>query len=214
MAGGINLSVPSADRTDSMDHLGHGTAVAAAIHEKAPGAQLYAVKVFGAELRASAGQLADAMDWASGQGLKLLNLSLGTPRADRGEVLAAAVQRAVERSSVVVSAAEHAGTAWLPGSLAGVVRVALDWACDRNQLRITVTPDGTPTFHASGYPRPIPGVPVERNLKGVSFAVANVSGFLARLLEANAGACAPQDLVELATGPPSGLRPPRRSFQV
>ena len=36
---------------------------------------------------------------------------------------------------------------------------------------------------ASGYPRPIPGVPVERNLSGISFAVANVTGFLARLLE-------------------------------
>jgi hypothetical protein len=28
-------------------------------------------------------------------------------------------------------------------------------------------------------------VPVERNLSGISFAVANVSGFLARLLEAD-----------------------------
>jgi hypothetical protein len=31
---------------------------------------------------------------------------------------------------------------------------------------------------ASGYPRPIPGVPPERNLKGISFAVANATGLL------------------------------------
>jgi hypothetical protein len=37
--------------------------------------------------------------------------------------------------------------------------------------------------HASPFPRPIPGVPPERNLAGVSFAVANVTGFLARVLE-------------------------------
>ena len=35
------------------------------------------------------------------------------------------------------------------------------------------------------YPRDIPGVPRERNLSGVSFAVANASGFVARALEAS-----------------------------
>ena len=35
---------------------------------------------------------------------------------------------------------------------------------------------------ASGFPRPVPGVPPERNLKGISFAVANVTGVLAREL--------------------------------
>jgi hypothetical protein len=38
------------------------------------------------------------------------------------------------------------------------------------------------SFRATGVPRPIPGVPPERNLKGLSFAVANVTGILARLL--------------------------------
>jgi hypothetical protein len=37
-------------------------------------------------------------------------------------------------------------------------------------------------FRATGFPRPIPGVPPARNLKGLSFAVANVSGTVARLL--------------------------------
>jgi hypothetical protein len=35
-------------------------------------------------------------------------------------------------------------------------------------------------YRASGYPRPIPGVPPERNLSGISFAVANVTDWLAR----------------------------------
>ena len=30
------------------------------------------------------------------------------------------------------------------------------------------------------YPRPIPGVPVAHNLRGVSFAVANMTGLVAR----------------------------------
>ena len=36
---------------------------------------------------------------------------------------------------------------------------------------------------AAPYPRPIPGVPVERNLSGISFAVANVTGVLGRVVE-------------------------------
>ncbi len=38
-------------------------------------------------------------------------------------------------------------------------------------------------FRASPYPRPVPGVPPDRNLKGISFAVANMTGFVARVLE-------------------------------
>ena len=41
-----------------------------------------------------------------------------------------------------------------------------------------------PLFRASGYPRPIPGVPREKNLAGISFAVANATGFIARGIEA------------------------------
>ena len=40
---------------------------------------------------------------------------------------------------------------------------------------------------AAPYPRPIPGVPRERNLSGISFAVANVTGMLARVLEGHEG---------------------------
>ena len=43
---------------------------------------------------------------------------------------------------------------------------------------------GGSAFLASGFPRPIPGVSPARNLGGISFAVANVTGVLARLLEA------------------------------
>jgi len=40
--------------------------------------------------------------------------------------------------------------------------------------------NGTTVYRASGWPRPIPGVPPLRNLNGISFAVANVTGILAR----------------------------------
>jgi len=65
-----------------------------------------------------------------------------------------------------------------------VAGVLLDRHCARDEMRLSIDSDGTPVFCASGLPRPIPGVPAERNLSGISFAVANVSGFFARCLEA------------------------------
>ena len=85
---------------------------------------------------------------------------------------------------MIVSACDHDGVRWLPGSLPAVVPVQLDWECPRNQFRTATTTDGRTVFLASGFPRSIPGVPPAKNLKGLSFAVANMTGFLARVLEA------------------------------
>ena len=41
------------------------------------------------------------------------------------------------------------------------------------------TPEGLAVI-ASGYPRSVPGVPPAKNLHGISFAVANATGFVAR----------------------------------
>jgi hypothetical protein len=77
----------------------------------------------------------------------------------------------------VVAAGTQDGRRWLPGSLPGALSVQLDWTCPREEARVTIDSAGIAAA-ASGYPRPIPGVPPERNLKGVSFAVANVTGLL------------------------------------
>ncbi len=169
--------------TDFVDRIGHGTAVAAAILDKAPGVDLVAVRVFDRTLATSAEVLARGISWAANHGARLINLSLGTSNPARTAILAAAVDEAVAAGAIVVSAFESDGVAWLPGSLPNAVGVTLDPTCDRNAL--VMTDDGTRgsvRFGASAYPRPIEGVPVERNLSGISFAVANVTGFLARLV--------------------------------
>ena len=71
-----------------------------------------------------------------------------------------------------------------PGNLEDVLSVELDWACPR--LTVDVTSGSPPICRASGYARPVPGVPVDENLKGPSFAVANVTGVLARELPGGA----------------------------
>jgi subtilisin family serine protease len=174
------------DADDAVDRIGHGTAVAAAIREKAPDIVLVAAKIFHQHLATNADTLARAIEWAAEEGAQLINLSLGTANAAHAERLSVAVDYAVSRGSLVVSALEANGTPLFPGSLASVAGVVADWSCDRDAVDVAFRSDGVSRFSASAYPRPIPGVPKERNLAGVSFAVANVTGFLARAIESGA----------------------------
>jgi subtilisin family serine protease len=182
VAGGIAIDDEGREHDDYLDRLGHGTAVAAAIKEKAPDAELYAVKVFDRSLSTCISTLVAAIDWSARNGMHIVNLSLGTARTEHERALTEAIRRAAGRGAVVVAAAEDAGVRWLPGSLPGVVSVRLDASCPRHQYRVTGGGDA-PVFCASGFPREIPGVPPERNLNGISFAVANMSGFAARARE-------------------------------
>ncbi len=80
----------------------------------------------------------------------------------------------------MIAAAPEPDARWLPGAFPGVVKVSLDWSIPREECRLEVGPDGTTRAWACGYPRPIPDLSPEDNLKGLSFAVANVTGLLAR----------------------------------
>jgi hypothetical protein len=155
---------------DTVDRLGHGTAVASAIRDLAPGVTLIVGKIFDKSRMTNADALARGIDWAAGRAARLINLSLGTSNHRHRERLVASI----EASRAIVVAARD----WLPGSLPGVVGVVADPTLERDEFRV----EGT-WIIASPYPRSIPGVPRERNLSGVSFAVANVTGALARLLE-------------------------------
>jgi hypothetical protein len=83
-----------------------------------------------------------------------------------------------------------------------VVPVVLDWTCERDAYRL-VEIDGRISIAASGFPRDIPNVPRERNLSGISFAVANASGFVARAIETRPGAAVPEILSILESGVPA-----------
>jgi hypothetical protein len=61
-------------------------------------------------------------------------------------------------------------------------------------------PDGSVTFRASGFPRPIPGVPPEKNLQGPSFAVANATGVLAAILAREPADASPAERLMRALG--------------
>ncbi len=183
VAGGVSIGPDGAIEQDSyVDRLGHGTAVMAAIQQKAPQAEYFAVQVFHNSLRSSASALLQAIEWSIGQRMDIVNLSLGTRNADYSEQFSRIVERALAAGVFLVSAREMDGQPCLPGCLPGVLGVSLDEHCDRDRYRVEEAGQGI-AFLASGYPRPAPGIPKERNLQGISFAVANMSGFAARALE-------------------------------
>jgi subtilisin family serine protease len=185
VAGGIGIDDNGDAHGDYVDRLGHGTAVTAVIREKAPAADLYAIKVFDRELAATGRALVAACDHAVARGVDVINMSLGTINAAHEAALADAIRRLRADGAILIAAGEQDGTRWLPGSLPGAWQVSLDWSLPRDRCRLDrLNTDGA-AFRASGYPRPIPGVPPERNLKGLSFAVANVTGIVARLLADN-----------------------------
>jgi hypothetical protein len=173
IAGAVQIT-QSGEGNDPIDRLGHGTAVAGAIREKVPDAQLYAVKVFDNRLTANIDVILRALEWCRAHGMDLVNLSLGTANpAHRESFLRVLSPHFGDNDILVVSAANV-----LPGSLPEVIGVLPDPDCPRDTFRYH---EGV--FHASPYPRPIPGVPVDRNLQGVSFAVANMTGLAARVLK-------------------------------
>lgn len=182
VAGGVAFDDEGREHADFVDRLGHGTAVAAAIKEKAPDALLFAVRVFDRSLSTRVSTLVAAIDWAAANGMHLVNLSLGTARQDHEPLLAAAVARATAGGVAIVAAADDGEVRWLPGSLPGVIAVQLDATCPRDQYRVAGV-NGSTVFRASGFAREIPGVPPEKNLNGISFAVANMTGFVARARE-------------------------------
>jgi len=159
-----------------IDGLGHGTAVTAAIQEKAPDAEYFAVKLFDHSLAATSGRLLQAIEWAIDNQMDVVNLSLGTPNAAVKPALELLVKEAEASGLILVCARHDSRNPVFPGSLDGVVSVDVDWQLDRHAYRVS---DGLHYF-ASGFPRPLPGVPMSRNLRGISFAVANMTGFVAR----------------------------------
>ena len=116
IAGGVQIAL-AGESQDTIDRLGHGTAVAGAIREKVRDAELYAVKVFDRRLTANIGVILRALEWCHDHRMDLVNLSLGTENPAHR----AAFLRILGDDLLVVSAANR-----LPGSLSEVIGVAPD----------------------------------------------------------------------------------------
>ncbi|WP_166363952.1 subtilisin-like serine protease QhpE [Pseudomonas akapageensis] len=109
------------------DSLGHGSAVLAAIAQRAPDAQFCVAQVFDARGVTSALQIAAAIDWLVGCNVRLINLSLGL-RQDR-DLLRQACAAAQAAGVMLCASSPAQGEAVYPASYPGVVRVTGDARC-------------------------------------------------------------------------------------
>jgi subtilisin family serine protease len=168
--------------TDDEDRLGHGTACADLVLRAAPGARIVPVRVFGKRLETSIAILVAALEWANAAGVRLINLSLGTLRADAFQPLYVACEHARRSGAVIVAAHRPGVAATLPAAFDNVISVG-----------------GTPIHgHRGVLYRPGEAVEVlaaarhggvrcgpggRRTVGGNSFAAPIVTGLIARMME-------------------------------
>ncbi len=173
---------PANEERSVEDNAGHGTAVMAAIQEKAPDAEYFVIKLFSRSLRTSAERLIEAIEWSIENRMNLVNLSLGTSNPSVRRELQELAARAQRSDVLLVSARSHGLEPTFPGAFPEVMGVDVDLELPRQRYRLD--PDSAaPHFIASGYPRSLPGMHPQKNIHGISFAVANMTGFAARACE-------------------------------
>jgi len=171
---------------DFRDEIGHGTALAGIIREKAPGAKLYALKIFWKDLNAPCAVLFRALEWAIERKIKIINLSLGTKRTEDRDRLQKLCDRAYDNKTVIVAAAGRPDDVVFPSVFEDVIGVCWNKQCDETSL--VYHPGNKVEFGAYGRPRNLPGVPQESNWCGSSFASAHVAAMAAQLLGENRNA--------------------------
>ncbi|MBO0516579.1 S8 family peptidase [Streptomyces beijiangensis] len=120
LAGHISASrnFTTADTTDAVDRVGHGTHVAATVggcctmKGVAPGADLMIGKVLGDSGSGAVSGIIAGMQWAVDNGASVVNMSLGTSSPTDGtDPLSAAVNTLSARGTLFVVAAGNSGTA-------------------------------------------------------------------------------------------------------
>ena len=170
----------------STDELGHGTACAGLLRWLAPDAEIVAVRIFDDALRAPVERLPLALRFCLEQGATLINLSLGLRESEVPPDVAEAFDQAIQMGALVIAAHGRGHTPAWPASHAETIAVAPDPHLEHGALAWIDEGVGLgdgipmkPLLLAAPFPRPMPGQPRERNMSGVSFAAAAVTGILA-----------------------------------
>ena len=91
------------------DMTGHGTAIAGIIHDIAPNAQIYSVRIMDAENKATLSRVVEGIYWCIDKDIDIINMSFGT--TVESAVLKKAIQDANEAGILMVSSAGNGDTA-------------------------------------------------------------------------------------------------------
>lgn len=106
------------------DVAGHGTGCAGIIHALAPDAEIYSVRVLGANMRGRAIQFAGGLDWAIEHEIQVVNLSLSTSNEEYFGLFHDLADQAYFKNMNVVCAVNNYPEASLPSLYSSVISVA------------------------------------------------------------------------------------------
>lgn len=106
------------------DLCGHGTACAGIIHDLAPEAQIYSVRVLGKGLKGKAVQFAAGLRWAIENDMHVVNLSLSTSRGQYFALFHDLADKAYFQNIPLVSAANNFPVPSYPSLYSSVISVA------------------------------------------------------------------------------------------
>jgi subtilisin family serine protease len=109
---------------DGTDVVGHGTAAAGIIHAIAPGADLVSIRVLGPDNRGKGIAFLAALEWATEQGVSVVNLSLSSKSEALFADFHALADQAYFANVLLVSAANNVPGPSYPSLFAAVVSVA------------------------------------------------------------------------------------------
>lgn len=167
------------------DAAGHGTACAGIIASIAPDAELYSVKVLGANASGGGQTFLAGLEYAIKRRFRIINLSLGTTKPQYYAPLHDLLDRAYQAGCVVVAAANNLPHPSFPSvfssSVISVVKgemtSAFDFSFRYGEVIEIVAPgvNVRTAWLAGGH----------RQLTGNSFACPHVAAIIALLLEAN-----------------------------
>jgi subtilisin len=166
------------------DSAGHGTACAGIITSIAPDAELYSVKVLGAQGAGDGQAFLAGLEYAIKRRMRIINLSLGTTKPQFFSPLHDLLDRAYQAGCIVVAAANNLPQPSFPSVFSSsLISVSKSEETDPYHFGfrfgeiIELTAPGVnvrTTWLNGGY----------RNLTGNSFACPHIVGIIALLLEA------------------------------
>jgi subtilisin family serine protease len=168
------------------DKVGHGTACAAIIKGIAPDAEIYSIKVIGANSRGSCAELTQGLRWCVDNDMHLVNASLGTIDSRTPADISAVCDDALYKGVTVIAAASNRGRVSYPANLSSVISV--DFERIEDPLEFHYRTENPIELEANGImveaPNPAGG---SKFYTGTSFACPHVSGVVARLLSVYPG---------------------------
>lgn len=107
-----------------IDVAGHGTGCAGIIHQIAPEAELYSVRVLGTNMSGRAWQFGGGVDWSIENGMDVVNLSLSTAKKDYFAMFHSLTDDAYFKNVMLVSAASNFDEPSMPSLYAALFSVS------------------------------------------------------------------------------------------